>query len=230
MSRKLSQSPTGAVGAIALLVIWLMASVAIAAAQAGAVVRPDPVSLGLKRDAEGTVALRFENVQDLYGLEVHLTFDPNVVQVVDADPAKPGVQIQVADWLKDAFVAVNRADNASGKIDFGATLLNPAPPVSGSRDFASITFKAKQDGVAPLKIDAAILATRDAKVIESRLQDGLVGVSVEGQAPTSSTQTGIGSGLASSPLIVVAGISILAFLVALAVLVYALRARRRPGN
>jgi len=67
-------------------------------------------------------------------------------------------------------------------------------------------------------------------VIESQLQDGLVGVSVEGQAPTSGAQTGISSGLANSPLIVIAGISILAFLVALGVLVYALRTRRRPGN
>ncbi|PIZ26319.1 MAG: hypothetical protein COY47_01175, partial [Chloroflexi bacterium CG_4_10_14_0_8_um_filter_57_5] len=76
------------------------------------ILRPDPLSLGLMPDAQGTIAIVIENVQNLYGVEIHLAFDPNVIQVEDANPAWEGVQIEPAAWLQDGFVAVNRADNS----------------------------------------------------------------------------------------------------------------------
>jgi hypothetical protein len=234
-------SPRAALSAI-LAILWLVASAAGAAGQAGAIVRPDPVSLGLVPGAEGTLKLVFENVTDLYGLEVHLSFDPTIVEVVDADASKPGVQILTADWLKGAFVPANQADNVLGKIEFAATLLNPAPPVSGSNSFATVTFKAKQNGASPVKIDKVILATRDAAVIESLVRDGVIGVSALGNAPspivptvsgfpTASTESGTsGSGRTLFVVVVIACLSILAFLAAVGVLVYVVRARRRQGR
>lgn len=74
------------------------------------------------------------------------------VEVMDADPAKKGVQIEPAAWLQDGFVAVNRADNRSGRIDFAATLINPARPASGDRTVAVITFRARKAGVSALSI------------------------------------------------------------------------------
>jgi hypothetical protein len=117
---------------LALLVAVLLGLGALAGtpavmANSGVIVRPDPLSLGLKPGTEETVTLLFEDVQDLYGIEIHLTFDPDLVEVVDADPGKQDVQIEVEGWLKDSFIAANRADNATGRIDFAATLLNPAP-------------------------------------------------------------------------------------------------------
>ena len=78
-------------------------------------IHPDPLSLGLRPDAQGAVAIVIENVQNLYGIEFHLAFDPNVVQVEDADPAWEGVQIEPAAWLQNGFVAVNRVDNSRGR-------------------------------------------------------------------------------------------------------------------
>jgi len=64
--------------------------------------------------------------------------------------------------LQDGFVAVNRADNSRGRIDFAATLLNPALPVSGDRAVAvaEITFRGREAGVSALSLIAAILSTR----------------------------------------------------------------------
>lgn len=162
---------------------------ATAFAEASATLRTDPQSLGLKPGETGTVTIRASDVQNMYGVEFHLTFDPNIVEVVDADAAKPGAQIAQGDWLKNSFVAVNKADNAAGKIDYGVTLLNPAPAVSGSGVIATITFKAKGNGTSPLRIDKAILASRDGKEIKSAWQDGAVGVSMLGQAPSVKVET-----------------------------------------
>ena len=195
-------------------------------AQSTASVRLAPALLELKPGSDGNVALLFENVQDLYGLEVHLSFDPSLVQVVDASSGSSGVQVQAADWLKDAFVAANRADNASGALDFAATLLSPSSPVSGSKTFATITLRAKQAGVSALKIDSAILATRDGQIIASQLQDGQVRVSGEGQGPPASE---LPSSSATRTAMIVAGLGVVVFLGALAVLIYALKARTKPG-
>ena len=51
------------------------------------------------------------DVQDLYGMELHLRFDPAVVQVADADPGKDGIQVAAGDFLSADFVAQNQADN-----------------------------------------------------------------------------------------------------------------------
>lgn len=154
------------------------------AAEPQAVIRPDPLTLGLKTGESKTVAMRVEQAQDLYGLEFHLRFDPKILQVQDADNETVGVQIESGDWLQDGFVATNQVDNKRGTIDYAATLLNPAPALSGDGIAATIQFKALRDGTSPLQIEKAILATRDAQEIESQIQDGAVGVSVSGQAPS----------------------------------------------
>lgn len=180
---------------LALLVAILTLAYSPAAIYASpqAVVRPDPLSVGMKSGEAGKISIRVENAESMYGIEFHLSFDPNVVQVVDADSAKPGVQLTPGDWLKGGFVAVNKVDNAKGTIDYAVTLLNPAPPVSGSGIIATISLKAKSNGTSPLKFTKAILATREAKEIQAQLQDGAIGVSVLGQAPAVQQTTG-GSG------------------------------------
>jgi hypothetical protein len=215
--------------ALAILVLCVFSPRYAGAAQSTAIVRPDPALLELKPGSEGSVALLFENAQDVYGLEVHLTFDPNLVQVVDSSSGQSGVQVQAADWLQGAFVAANRADNASGTLDFAATLLSPSSPVSGSQTFLTITLRAVQVGVSPLKIAAAILATRDGQIIASQWQDGQVRVWAEGKAAPASELPSSSSGSTRTAMLV-AGVGVVVFLAALGVLIYALKARRKPGD
>lgn len=178
-------------------ILTVAASPASTYASPQAIVRPDPLSVGMKSGEEGKVSIRVENAESMYGIEFHLSFDPNVVQVLDADASKPGVQLATGDWLKGGFVAVNKADNAKGTIDYAVTLLNPAPAVSGSGVIATLSVKAKNNGTSPLKFTKAILATREAKEIQSQAQDGAIGVSMLGQAPAVQQTTG-GGGQQSS--------------------------------
>lgn len=197
------------------LVLW---SRGTATASAGTVLRADPPALGLKPGEQGTIALVVENAQDLYGAEFHLTFDPAVVEVVDADAAQAGIQIQSGDWLQNTFVAVNQTDNATGAIDYAVTLLNPAPPLSGTGTLALFTFKAKANGNSVLKIEKALLATRDALEIQAEWRNGAVGVSTSGRAPEVTTSGEIQSPAASNNdtvLAIAAGVGVFAFVVAL---------------
>ena len=199
-------------------------------AQSGRVVlRSDPLVLGLMPGTRGAVSVVVENVHDLYGLEFRLVFDPDIVEIIDTDLAEDGIQIKPADWWKGGFVAINQADNQSGRIDFAATLLNPSSPVQGDQVVAVITFAANNMGISALSIESAILSTRDAEEIPYMKQEGGIGVNPSGQAPAMGAIAELAEPFPSTgntSRFVLAGLSTLAFLAALGVFIYVLRRRR----
>jgi hypothetical protein len=113
------------------------------------------------------VALRVEDAHDLYAADVRYKFDPTRFQVVDADPARPGVQLTVGSLLPEPrFVVVNKANNLTGEIRFAATLLRPAAPVNGSGVLAWITLRAVEDKPEVMALDQ-MLEQVDATLAEA---------------------------------------------------------------
>ncbi len=108
------------------------------------------------------VALYVENVADLYGVEMELSFDPTIAQVVDADPGTPGVQIQPLDsFLSPDFVVMRVADNSAGTIEYAATQVFPQEPVSGSGPVAAITFQSVANGTFSMPYSDALMVDID---------------------------------------------------------------------
>ena len=222
-----------------LVMVGALAASPVLAA-GSALVLPDPLSVGMKSGEEKTVSIRVENATDLYGIEFQVSFDPNVVQVPDADDSLEGVQIAVGDWMADGFVAANKVDNEAGTVLFAATLLNPAEPLNGDGTVATIPFAAQGDGTSPLKITKTLLATRDAQETQSEAQDGAIGVSAQGQARRvntassssnrdTSSNTRADAGISTNTLILAgaAGIGVLGFFAAVLLLGGILWMKRR---
>lgn len=107
-----------------------------------AVVRCEPLAAVGPATTTLAVDIYVDNVVDLYGADIRLTFDTAYAQVVDADPNMPGVQIQpLAGFLAPDLVVKREANNSTGLIWYAVTQLNPSPPVSGSGALARITFQ-----------------------------------------------------------------------------------------
>jgi len=123
---------------------------------------------------EGTteVAIRIENVTRLYGVEVHLTFDPNHLEIQDADPDKPGVQLQTGTFPAPDFVVQNQADNLQGTIDYAVSQLAPREAVDGGGVLATIAVKTKGEGSSRLPFIGAKLANPDGQQIPVQTLDG----------------------------------------------------------
>jgi hypothetical protein len=214
----------------AISLLGILVNLALPSTLAGAqdsnptVLRFAPPAIGLVPNTQGRIDIVIENVQALYGLEFQLAFDPDIIEVIDANPDEKGVQIQPAYWLKGSFVAVNQVDNGSGRIDFAATLLRPALPVSGNLAVASISFVARNTGSSAISIQSAILSTRNADVIPYTKQAGKIDINPDGQVPdmlASAPSAGPGPGRMA-----LAGAAILAFVAALGVFMYTLRRGR----
>ncbi|MBN1922210.1 MAG: hypothetical protein JW892_13260 [Anaerolineae bacterium] len=120
------------------------------------------------------VTVRINDVINLYGADVIVSFDPTILEVVDKDGnlgnASP---VENAGMLSGTiFVAKNEANNTAGTVQYAVTLLNPAPPVTGSGEFIRIYFRAKAAGTSALHFSYFKLATLGGEEIPSTAVDG----------------------------------------------------------
>ncbi|HLF26588.1 MAG TPA: LysM peptidoglycan-binding domain-containing protein [Anaerolineae bacterium] len=134
-------------GVIAGLLGSLML-VAPAFAQA-TIVRVDPAATTIAQNQSVTVSIKIDNVTNLGGAEIHLAFNPNVLEVLDADQAQAGAQIANGGMLSPDFTALNMADNALGTIDFDVAQINK-PGVNGNGTLVIINFRGKAGGTSPI--------------------------------------------------------------------------------
>ncbi len=153
----------GRVMLVAVLTIAVIGSMglppATASADPGVTLTLEPSSQTLSAGKTTTVDIMMNNVSNLYGAEVHLSFDETLLEVQDADATISGNQTapssdlfpfvtgayytvedenlyyySYSDVEGGYFIAQCEADNGLGEIDYAVTLLNPVepnPPLAG---------------------------------------------------------------------------------------------------
>lgn len=178
---------------IAVLVLVALAGV-VPAAQVAAetsTVRLTPATQAIGVGQSATVTLRAENVESLYGYQVELSFDPAVLQVVDADAAKTGVQVSLGTFLQPDFVQQNNANNTTGRITCVVSQLAPTSPVTGSGDLLTVTFQGLANGQSTIGFADLKLAKSDGTEIVATTQTAqiTVGTPTQPTATPTATQT-----------------------------------------
>jgi hypothetical protein len=137
----------------------------------------DPPDADLDVDDTVDMDVLIEDVTDLYYFDLYVTFDPDVLEVVDADSAEDGVQIEAGDFLgSDATVWANDADQEDGEIIFSQEVSTDA--VSGSGKLATISFRGKVPGTSDITIDEDLLFLEDeaGEVITATIESGSITV------------------------------------------------------
>ncbi len=131
-----------------------------APSQAGPRVHFDPPLSEIAPGQEVDVALRVSEVQDLYSYGARITYDPAVVEVVDASAAESGVQVSIGDFLDpiDQFLLANDADPALGHIDLALTQTRPAAARDGSGLLATLRLRGVAEGSSPLLLEDLVLS------------------------------------------------------------------------
>ena len=172
-------------------------------AQGAATLRPDPLSLELGAGNTSTVDILVEDVTDLYGFEFEITFDPAVLEVVDADPDEEGVQIEAGDFLSPDWTLDNTVDNDNGTITYALCQMNPSPPQSGDGVLARITWRGKAAGTSPIQLAHVLLGAPGGVEIPASTEDSqIVVVSAAGTTVSPSGLSGIATG---SPIYIALG-------------------------
>ncbi|MFN8490118.1 MAG: choice-of-anchor Q domain-containing protein [Caldilineaceae bacterium] len=118
----------------------------------------NPLNTSLAVSSNATVDLALNAVQNLYGAQVEVAFDPAIVQVVDADPAQGGVQIADGGVLTPEVKIKNSVDNSNGALQYAISLQGNKAGVNGSGVLAQITFLCRQVGSSALTFTRTLLS------------------------------------------------------------------------
>lgn len=179
--------------ALLLLACWgFIAWISGPVVAQGARIWLDPETLELVPGKTGTLDIRVEDITQLAGAEIHLTFDPVLLEVVDADPSTEGAQIAHGDFLSPDFVAQNSADPGTGTVDYAIICIPVDKAVSGSGVLARITFRALAEGEALVTIRSVLLADMQGQPIAVETTgSSVVVVSRPGPSPAVWALTGL---------------------------------------
>ncbi len=176
-----------------IIVAILLGAVALAnplavsrVAAQGTVVKVDPASSTVSIGATVVVNVRIENVTNLAGAEVHLTYDPFLLEAQ---------QLQAGGFLAPDYVVQSSA--TGGRIDYAIAQMPPHTPVSGSGALLQITFKGLAAGTAALNFTSAILSDGSGTLIPSTTQNGTV--TVTGGPTNTPTPTNTPAGPTNTP-------------------------------
>ena len=181
--------------------IWLVALILLASlsgaparAQGVATVRVDPSTSSVQVNSSANLAIKVDNIANLAAFELHLSFDPAVLEVTGMTNGG----FVVAD-----FTVQNTFDNAAGTIDYAIAQLNRAP-AQGSGTLLTIAIRARATGsstlttrATPAAPDGFILSDQNGMSIQASWVPGTINV-----APTitdTPTNTSTSTAITNTP-------------------------------
>ena len=134
-----------------------------------------------------TLDVRINDVQGLYGVDFRISYDPSIVEVVDASGEAVGVQIAPGTFPDvgggAGLIQINSVDTGSGVVSYAATLINPSPPEPGTSGVAAqITFKGVAAGSSDIAFVSVMLSDQPARPLEATPIDGRLTVRCDGSA------------------------------------------------
>ena len=160
-------------------------------AQSQTVVYLEPSALTLAPKETSVIQIRIDNAEGLYGFEVHLDFDPNLIQIIDNDQDTSEVQLIHGDVfdVNESFLVSNQVDNEQGSLIYAITQLAPSEPVNGDFILLSVPVQATSLGASDLTLSLVILASEDGNALPFESHDGKITITEEGTETTDASNT-----------------------------------------
>lgn len=107
----------------------------------GSDVKIEPFASSVQVNDTVRVPVKVDNVTNLSALEIHLSFDASVLEVVE---------MVDGNFVKADFSVQNTFDNTAGTIDYAIAQIN-REPANGSGTLLEIVFRAKAGGTSPIR-------------------------------------------------------------------------------
>lgn len=135
----------------------------------GTILAVEPAAPSAAVSETVNVSVNISDVAQLTAIEVHLSFDPNILEVME---------VKNGGFLKADFTIQDNYDNAAGTLDYAIAQMTQ-PPASGAGTLLTIVFRAKSLGSSPIRFRAtqaapegALLSDPDGKAIAVTLVNG----------------------------------------------------------
>jgi len=190
---------------IALLTVLIFAStmatccfIQTASSQSSIITKVETTSNSVTVGTPFTITITLTNVQNLYGVEVVLRWNPIVLEATSVDTqlgieSYPNGVLHESSSSPAVFFAENNVTQNTGEYRLVATSMAPAPPFSGNGNIVKITFNPVNEGNSALDLESQLSdyppTDRDPRIslpIQHAAQDSSVTVTQESstQSPT----------------------------------------------
>jgi hypothetical protein len=143
----ISQTPLMAL----IIVAPFLLQTAILQASPQTVVSVEPRDISVGTGQSFSVNITIADVQNLYGLEVTLSWNSSVLQVVNIDD-----RLGQTDGALNNPIYVAENSTQENSYVISATSTSPAPPFNGTGNMAKITFTVTNTGDSKLGIEAQL--------------------------------------------------------------------------
>ena len=174
-----------------------------ASSQSAIITKVETTSNSVTVGTPFTITITLTNVQNLYGVEVVLRWNPTVLEATSVDTqlgieSYPNGILHESSSSPTIFIAENNITQNTGEYRLVATSMAPAPPFSGNGNIVKITFNPINEGNSALDLESQLSdyppTDRDPRIslpIQHTAQDSSVTVtqesSTQSPAPTSSS-------------------------------------------
>jgi hypothetical protein len=166
---------------ILLSIMLLSPNLAVFAQAGGAVQVGFFEELRLPPGARIEVPLEVRGADNLYGVDIEIRFDPEVITIEDANPNVDGVQPALGTFLDAGLVLFNEVDNEEGIVRFVMSQVNPSEGKSGDGVLLVLYVSALQEGESELQVTGLELANRLGEGLESEPVDSVIFVESEAE-------------------------------------------------
>ena len=172
---------------ITFILLGVLCAAAPVSAQGGARVGVF-ADLEIPLNTRVEVPVEVRDVSELYAVDLTIRFDPDVLQVEDANPNQAGVQPGLATFLDAGMTLFNEVDNETGTVRFVMSQINPSEGKSGSGNLLVLYFVGKQAGTSQVAVEhveasdrygvAITLSEVDAEIVVSASAPEVVGTPI----------------------------------------------------
>lgn len=145
----------------------------------GVLVEVDPETDQVPQcNTQESTNIRVRNVSDLRAVSIQVRYNPDQMDVIDADLGLTGTQVVVGNAFPNgqSLVVKNEVDTVNGIINFDATTLADLT-INGGATFFTINWHPKNAGTSAITLDKNMQLVGDGNiVINPTLKDGTVTV------------------------------------------------------
>jgi hypothetical protein len=125
-----------------------------------------------------TTTVKVHDAVDITAVTMQISYDPRIIQVIDADSSQRGVQVRFNPTFATGAISRNEVDTSRGLIYFEANLLN-GDGLNGIQDLIAIDWRPQQVGNAAITVESLTLRdvngqTINAPVLTSNVTVGFV--------------------------------------------------------
>ncbi len=124
------------------------------------------------KSTQGVISLN--NVSGVSAVRLEVGFDPNLLQVIDANPSQAGIQVKTAGIFATAssFITQNEVDNTKGIIYFAATLGKNV--FTGTTDLFMADWQLQNAGKTGVILRNGTLAGTDGVALNAIMEDSML--------------------------------------------------------